>query len=321
MILPLKLSTTKVSEISTEILEEKVHSVLYPQIKRQRKEREKQTKAEHLKPNEENEPSKDGLFEFDDEIIHSGHSDNEDDDGKQSQYAGSSMSGFDPTKFKELTSIDDLAGKFDAKQMGSHRRTRTEALRFKLQNMEKQLQQVTMQRADDAKMRNQELQTKLSGMKGALQSANDELDHAEEQIAGKDEEIANLKRELALSKQMNTELAQRALDMNTGGKGSGKDEVEDEEDQKDNGLKGNDGDDLLRQRMKDANRFAFMLSAMQEQLEFERKQFVAKIHRMELQLEHKDVQLNALYQLYNKLVQTTQKKSWWERLTQTGMDE
>ena len=44
-------------------------------------------------------------------------------------------------------------------------------------------------------------------------------------------------------------------------------------------------DDLLKQRIKDANRFVFMLSAMQEQLDFERKQFVHKIH-FELQLEH-----------------------------------
>merc|ERR1712045_886602 len=109
--------------------------------------------------------------------------------------------------------------------------------------------------------------------------------------------IANLKRELALSKQMNTELAQTALDMNTGGKAKGGG------DDKESGGGGDSEEDMLSQRMKDANRFAFMLSAMQEQLEFERKQFVAKIHRMELQLEHKDVQLNALYQLYNKLVQ------------------
>eukprot|EP01084_Bolivina_argentea_P181228 313021_1 len=188
----------------------------------------------------------------------------------------------------------------------SHRRTRTEALRFKLTNMSKQLDSMTNlsdsqnqqleQTKKNERSNNMQFQSQLSGLKGALTSANDELDRAEEQLADKDEEIVNLRRELKISKQMNTELAQTALDST--GKGT-----------KFSGLT---AEDLLKQRVKDANRFAFMLSAMQEQLDFERKQFVKRIHNLELQLEHKDVQLNALYQLYNKLVGQTKQKTWWD---------
>merc|ERR1712113_1301473 len=104
---------------------------------------EQQKKAKQIESEETvDDEEKDPLYDFDDEIIHTGNSDDEDDDGKQSKYAGSSMS-FDPSQLKQLTSMDDLAGKFDAKQMGSHRRTRTEALRYKLQNMQKQLEHVT----------------------------------------------------------------------------------------------------------------------------------------------------------------------------------
>merc|ERR1719492_474476 len=75
---------------------------------------------------------------------------------------------------------------------------------------------------------------------------------------------------------MNTELAQRTLDFNTGGKGGSKGK-EDGDGSKGDTKKDNDiGMDLLEQRMKDANRFAFMLSAMQEQLEFEREQIAEK---------------------------------------------
>merc|ERR1712154_5820 len=145
------------------------------------------------------------------------------------------------------------------------------------------------------KARDIQLQSELNGLTGALQSANDELDRAEEQIHEKDEEISNLKRELALSKSMNQEMRETVLDTESG----------------------LTADDLLKQRMKDANRFAFMLGAMQEQLDFERTQFVKKIHGLELQLEHKDVQLNALFQLYNNIVTQTREssKSWWERFT------
>ena len=276
-------------------------------------------KKQQDKQNTKEEEDRDPLYDFDDEIIHSGNSDDEDDDGKQSKYGGDSMMGFDPSQLKELTSMDQLAGKFDANIHGkgdkaSHRRTRTEALRYKLQNMQKQLENVTNlsnkqtskleEQKQNEQQRERELAAKLSGMQGALQSANNELDLAEEQIIEKDEEIANLKRELAISKQMNTELAQTAL-ANANG---------DKENAKDIGLT---MDDLLKQRIKDANRFAFMLSAMQEQLDFERKQFVHKIHNLELQLEHKDVQLNALYQLYNKLVSQTKStsSSWWDRFS------
>ena len=142
------------------------------------------------------------------------------------------MIGFDPSQLKELTSMDDLAGKFDANTVGGaqgHRRTRTEALRYKLQNMQKQLENVTslsgkqseeleaQKRSEE--QRDREIAAKLSAMQGALQSANHELDLAEEQITEKDEQIANLKRELAISKQMNTELAQTALANANGSKG------------------------------------------------------------------------------------------------------
>merc|ERR1712129_112507 len=258
------------------------------EIKRQR---EKQKKEK-----DEEEEAKDPLYDFDDEIIHSGHSDEEDDDGKQSQYAGDSMN----LEIKHLQSMDDLAGTFDAKQLGSHRRTRTEALRVKLQNLQTELETMSAQSNEklenvekNQRERDQALKGKLNGLNGALKSANDELDRAEEQIAEKDEEISNLKRELALSKSMNQEMRDT--------------------------VSGDTGDDLLKQRMKDANRFAFMLGAMQEQLDFERTQFVKKIHSLELQLEHKDVQLNALFQLYNNIVTQTRQssKSWWERLTIT----
>lgn len=288
------------------------------EIKKQQN-KQKQTQKQSEKTNEE---CKDPLYDFDDEIIHSGNSDDEDEDGKQSKYDGNSMIGFDPSKLKELTSMDELAGKFNPNSDnlgvgGSHRRTRTEALRFKLQNMQKELENVTTlsnkqsseleQQKKNEQDRERELAAKLSGMQGALSSANNELDLAEEQIIEKDEEIANLKRELAISKQMNTELAQTALaNANANGNGNGNN--------KDIGLT---MDDLLKQRIKDANRFAFMLSAMQEQLDFERKQFVHKIHNLELQLEHKDVQLNALYQLYNKLISQTKTTSWWDRFSIT----
>merc|ERR1712228_117350 len=116
----------------------------------------------------------------------------------------------------------------------------------KLENVQKNQQE-----------RDHELQSKLNGLTGALQSSNDELDRAEEQISEKDEEISNLKRELALSKSMNQEMRETVLDTESG----------------------LTADDLLKQRMKDANRFAFMLGAMQEQLDFERTQFVKKYIR------------------------------------------
>lgn len=270
------------------------------EIKRQQKQQN------NNKEEEEEEQEKDPLYDFDDEIIHTGHSDEEDDDGKQSQYDGDSMNLADATKFKQLDSINDL-GTFDAKQLGSHRRTRTEALRVKLQNMQKELETMSSQSEQqneklenvqkNQQERDHELQSKLNGLTGALQSANDELDRAEEQISEKDEEISNLKRQLALSKSMNQEMRETVLDTESG----------------------LTADDLLKQRMKDANRFAFMLGAMQEQLDFERTQFVKKIHSLELQLEHKDVQLNALFQLYNNIVTQTREssKSWWERFTTT----
>jgi len=96
---------------------------------------------------------------------------------------------------------------------------------------------------------------------------------------------------LAITKQLTTELSSKTLD------GTGL-----------------TPEDLLNQRMMDANRFAFMLAAMQEQLEFERAIFVGKIHQLENVAEHKDVQINVLYQLYNELVAQTQKKGWFEKL-------
>merc|ERR1712176_737280 len=136
--------------------------------------------------------------------------------------------------------MDDL-GTFDAKQLGSHRRTRTEALRFKLQNVQKELETMSVKsEQQNEKLKNveknqqerdHELQGKLNGLTGALQSANDELDRAEEQILEKDEEISNLKRELALSKSMNKEMRETVLDTESG----------------------LTADDLLKQRMKDAN--------------------------------------------------------------------
>eukprot|EP01084_Bolivina_argentea_P039055 72189_1 len=278
------------------------------EIKRQQQKSKPPDKPPPTENTAETEEEPDPLYDFDDEIIHTGDSDDEDDDGKRTMYTGSSMgtmvtlgdliqhSSFDAktNQFQQLTSVDQLAGKFDADAMGGHRRTRTEALRVKLQGMQTQLEQVTQmsfkqsEQLQEQKLkdnvRGQEVKARLNGLTGALQSANDELDAAEEQIINRDQEISNLKRELALSKQMNDELAQCNIEVGAG----------------------ITADDILKQRIKDANRFAFMLSAMQEQLDFERKQFVHKIHNMELQLEHKDIQLNALYQLYNQLVAQTQ---------------
>lgn len=129
-------------------------------------------------------------------------------------------------------------------------------------------------------------------MNGALVSVTNELDRAEILIDDKDQQIANLTRELNITKELNRELIGTAS----------VDEA------------GISADDLVNLRMKDANRFAIMLSAMQEQIEFERMQFVKKMYDLESRLEHKDIQLNALYQLYNKLVEHTQRKSWWEKL-------
>jgi len=220
---------------------------------------------------------------------------------------------------KQINSIDDIAGKFDEEKMRGnnnsvHRRTRTEALRFKLADMEQRLEAVTTdltqtenvvrrksEALESAENKSQEyqrkaeradiLQNELLSLKGALGSAQTELSTAEEQILHKDQEIMNLKKELSITKQLNNELTQSALS--------------------DTGLT---ADDILAQRMKDANRFAFMLAAMQEQLEFERKQFTKRINTLELQLEHKDVQINTLYTLYNKLVKQTTKKSWWQKM-------
>ena len=140
------------------------------------------------------------------------------------------------------------------------------------------------------KEQNQRLQNELSTLRGALKSAQAELNEAEAQISNKDQENANLQRELSICKQLNQELAGKAED------GSGL-----------------TADDLLNTRIADAKRFAFMLTAMQEQLEFEREVFTRRIHELEMESEHKDVQLTALYQLYNKLVAKTEKKGWFSR--------
>eukprot|EP01084_Bolivina_argentea_P079729 144552_1 len=288
-ILPGQKATTTMDDFAAE-------------IQKQQNKTKNKSKQKH-KQKQQEEESKDPLYDFDDEIIHTGHSDDEDSDGKQSKYNGNSMVQFD---IKQLTSVDDL-GKFDENKVRSHKRTRTEALRMKLNNMQSELNKVTEIRnkqtdvIEENKRKEEDamqLQVQLSGLTGALQGATDELDRAEEQISEKDKQIANLRRELKISKQMNRELAQTTMDVT-------------------NSTSGLTADDLLKQRIKDANRFAFMLSAMQEQLDFERKQFVKKIHTLELRLEHKDVQLGALYQLYNQLVDQTQtaRKSWWERLT------
>mmetsp|Transcript_31454 Transcript_31454/g.50945 ORF Transcript_31454/g.50945 Transcript_31454/m.50945 type:complete len:450 (+) Transcript_31454:56-1405(+) len=260
------------------------------------------------------EEDADPLYDFDDEIIHTGDSDEENDDEKRSKYDGSTVI-FDPSQLKELTSMDELGRFEDVKEQHSrgHSRTRTAALRVKLQNMQTQLNTVSAlsqkqdqefeQKRTSQVLKDQHIQSQLNAMTGALQSANDELDRAEEQITEKDEEITNLKREVAISKQMNAELTQSTSNQ--------------ESDTTGDTTGGLTADDLLSQRIRDANRFAFMLSAMQEQLDFERKQFVQKIHNLELQVEHKDTQLNALYQLYNKLVSQTKttSSSWWERWT------
>mmetsp|Transcript_26435 Transcript_26435/g.23229 ORF Transcript_26435/g.23229 Transcript_26435/m.23229 type:complete len:265 (-) Transcript_26435:205-999(-) len=86
------------------------------EIKKQQDKQKSKPTASTLKKkksNTESEESKDPLYDFDDEIIHTGNSDDEDEDGKQSKYGGDSMMQFDPSKLKELTSMDQLAGKFD----------------------------------------------------------------------------------------------------------------------------------------------------------------------------------------------------------------
>jgi len=196
-----------------------------------------------------------------------------------------------------------------------HQRTRTEALRIKLEDMSKKLEQVhndldgeredNQRKLDEMQMleteaarnrrrvgNNEKLKQELLQLQGALNSAQSELLAAESQLQEKDQEILNLRRELQITKELNNTLSVKALSGTT-----------------------LTPEDLLNQRIDDANRFALMVSAMQEQLEFERNQFVFRIHQLELQLEHKDVQINTLYELYNKLVESAQpKKGWFERL-------
>ncbi|ETO16618.1 hypothetical protein RFI_20724 [Reticulomyxa filosa] len=232
-----------------------------------------------------------------------------------------------------------------------HQRTRTEALRIKLEDMSKKLEQVHsdldeekeehQRKLDEIQMleteaarnrrrvgNNEKLKQEMLQLQGALSSAQNELLAAEQQLQEKDQEILNLRRELQITKELNNTLSVTALSGTT-----------------------LTPDDLLNQRIADANRFAIMVAAMQEQLEFERNQFVFRIHQLELQLEHKDVQINsfdfcciyfcyichrdglkkrkrkiiviiitftALYELYNKLVESTQpKKGWFQRFRES----
>ena len=164
----------------------------------------------------------------------------------------------------------------------------TEEIDSKSQDL--QVAEARLQQDARIKEQNKKLQTELSALTGALKSAQTELAEAEAQISHKDQENANLQRELSICKQLNTELAGKSDDGN-----------------------GLTADDLLNTRIADAKRFAYMLTAMQEQLEFEREVFTKRIHELELESEKKDVQLTALYQLYNKLVAKTEKKGWFSR--------
>jgi len=222
-------------------------------------------------------------------------------------------------KNKKVEETDENDEKEDVQsKRNKHQRTRTEALRIKLEDMSKKLEQVhndlneekeeTQRKSDELQMmetesarnrrraaNNDKLKQEMLQLQGALNSAQSELMAAELQLQEKDQEIMNLKRELQITKELNNTLSVTAL--------SGTSLTP---------------DDLMNQRIDDANRFALMVAAMQEQLEFERNQFVYRIHQLELLLEHKDVQVNTLYELYNQLVENAQpKKGWFQRIRES----